>query len=87
MTSRRTLSDFRQKLAQLFEDPDVLTPEELSQWRAPAPTPPPDSHIGCLDHPTIEPACLTFKSPHKPRESHPSILAQLFRRSTPKPDI
>jgi hypothetical protein len=84
MTSRRTLSDFRQKLAQLFEDPDALPPEELNQWRASAQSPPPDPDIGCLDHPTIEPSCLTFKSPHKPRESHPSILAQLFRRSIPK---
>jgi hypothetical protein len=77
MESRRTVGDFRQKLAQLFEDPDAVPLEEMKQWRPAIQLTasrgiPDDSDVGCLERTAIEdiePMCLEFKRPRVRRES------------------
>jgi hypothetical protein len=80
MGSARTLADFRQKLAELFEDPDAVPPDEMNQWQ----TPPTDPHVGCLEGADIEPSCITFRSSLKRGEQQSSFLATLWRRFTSK---
>jgi hypothetical protein len=88
MEGRRTVGDFHRKLAQLFEDPDAVPIEEMSQWRAPVAHPRPrnpddDPDVGCIERPTtndIEATCMPFKYQRKRRDAHSSFLPAFFRR-------